>query len=217
MKEIRVCHLYGNLLNTYGDYGNLLYLGHLAKKEGYELKIKVVSLDEAFISSDYDFVFMGGGQDYEQKIIARDIQAKKAELKAYIESEKPLLAICGGYQLLGKYYELSDGTRIEGAGVLPHYTKNQDNNRFIGNVEITSGKNTYLGFENHQGRTYLGEGEEALGKIVSGYGNNGEDKTEGARYKEAYCSYFHGPLLVRNEALAKELLAHILRNITITK
>ena len=206
MKTLKVCHLYGNLLNTYGDYGNLLILKHLAKKRELELEIEVISLDDVFLPERYDFVFIGGGQDYEQRIIARDIQSKIEGLKTYIETGKVLLAICGGYQLLGEYYELADGTKVKGAGVLPHYTKNQDANRFIGNVCISDGSSTYYGFENHQGCTYLGKGEKALGKVISGYGNNGQDNTEGAVYKNAYSSYFHGPLLVRNENLANHLL-----------
>lgn len=215
MKTIRVCHLYGNLLNTYGDYGNLLYLKYLANIKGYTMDIEVISLDEVFNPEQYDFVFIGGGQDYEQRIIARDIQTKVKALQTYIESDKVLLAICGGYQLLGHYYELSDGTRITCAGVLPHYTTNQDNNRFIGEVLINKDGESYAGFENHQGRTYLGEGEVPLGIVSSGNGNNGEDKTEGAIYHNAYCSYFHGPLLVRNEQLANKLLNQMIKSLEI--
>lgn len=212
MYQLRVCHLYGNLLNTYGDYGNLLYLKYLAQKSGYEMLIETISLDEVFEDEAYDFVFIGGGQDYEQEIIARDLKTKRDALKRYIEKGRPLLAICGGYQLLGQYYELSDGRRVYGAGVLPHYTVNQENNRFIGDVIIKDQESIYYGFENHQGRTYLGEEELPLGVVQVGFGNNGEDKTEGAIYKNAYCSYFHGPLLVRNENLAKRLFELILEN-----
>lgn len=125
-----------------------------------------------------------------------------------------MLAICGGYQLLGHYYVGADGEKIPGIGVLDHYTLSQDNNRFIGNITIKNEENneTYHGFENHNGRTFLGNGEKPLGIVLSGHGNNGEDNTEGAIYKEVFCSYFHGPILTRNGELAKRMLLKALHN-----
>lgn len=206
--KIRVCHLYGNLLNTYGDNGNLLILEYFAKKRGLDFDIQLVSIYEDFNADDFDFVFFGGGQDYEQQIVSRDIQSKKEALIHYIENDGVFLAICGGFQLLGEYYISAKGEKIEGIHALPHYTVSQDNNRFIGEVEIFNQEfnETYYGFENHNGMTYLGEGERPLGQVKVGYGNNGKDQTEGVIYKNVIGSYFHGPLLSRNENLTHRIL-----------
>lgn len=208
MEELAVCHLYGNLLNTYGDNGNLLMLNHRAKQMGIHLNTEIISLKDDFDPKKYDLVFFGGGQDYEQLIVSRDIQSKKAALTEYIEAGGVTLAICGGYQLLGHYYMDASGNKIDGIGALDHYTLSQDNSRFIGDIIIKNEEfdETYVGFENHNGMTFLGKGEKPLGVVQQGKGNNGEDKTEGAIYKQTYCSYFHGPLLVKNAILADRLL-----------
>lgn len=208
MIELNVCHLYGDLLNTYGDNGNLLMLKHRAKKRGVQFNIEIVSLNDSFDADKYDLMFFGGGQDFEQRIVSKDIQAKKEAITEYIENEGVTVGICGGFQLLGHYYVDAAGNRINGIGALNHYTLNQDNNRFIGDIVIKNGEfgETYKGFENHNGRTFLGEGVKPLGVVEMGYGNNGEDKTEGAHYKQTYCSYFHGPLLVRNTTLTDRIL-----------
>lgn len=207
-RQLRVAHLYGNLLNTYGDNGNLLVLNYLAKKMDVAFDISIVSIYEPFQAEDYDFVFFGGGQDYEQKIVSADLKSKRDELIKYIENDGVLLAICGGYQLLGHYYETADGDKISGIGALDHYTIRQDNNRFIGDVKIfnESFNETYVGFENHNGRTFLGENEQPLGTVLEGNGNNGEDQGEGVIYRNVYGSYFHGPILARNFNLAHRLL-----------
>ncbi|AEB30368.1 glutamine amidotransferase [Carnobacterium sp. 17-4] len=208
MIELNVCHLYGDLLNTYGDNGNLLMLKHRAKKRGVQFNIEIVSLNDSFDANKYDLVFFGGGQDFEQRIVSKDIQAKKEAITEYIENDGVTVGICGGFQLLGHYYVDAAGNRINGIGALNHYTLNQDNNRFIGDIVIKNDEfgETYKGFENHNGRTFLGEGVKPLGVVEMGYGNNGEDKTEGAHYKQTYCSYFHGPLLVRNTTLTDRIL-----------
>ena len=182
--ELKVAHLYGDLLNTYGDNGNLLALNYYAKMMDTKLDIQIVSLDDQFVAKDWDIVFFGGGQDYEQTIVSRDLQNKKAELTSYIEDGGPLLAICGGYQLLGHYYVGANGEKISGIGALDHYTLSQDDNRFIGDIVIKNQETgeTYHGFENHNGKTYLGKDERPLGKVVTGNGNNGEDESEGQRY-----------------------------------
>lgn len=210
--SLKVCHLYGDLMNTYGDIGNILVLKHLAEQMGVELESEVISLDQEFDKDKYDIVIFGGGQDFEQSIISKDIQNKKAALTDFIEDDGSMVAICGGYQLLGHYYIGANGEKLEGIGALDHYTKKQENNRFIGNVLIEN-KETgekYRGFENHQGITFLGEGERPLGNVLEGYGNNGEDKTEGAIYKNVYCTYFHGPILARNNQIAKHVLMNAL-------
>lgn len=208
MIELNVCHLYGDLLNTYGDNGNLLMLKHRAKKRGINFNIEIVSLNDPFDADKYDLVFFGGGQDFEQRIVSKDIQAKKEAITEYIENDGVTVGICGGFQLLGHYYVDAAGNRINGIGALNHYTLNQDDNRFIGDIVIKNDDfgETYKGFENHNGRTFLGEGVKPLGVVEMGYGNNGEDKTEGAHYKQTYCSYFHGPLLVRNTTLTDRIL-----------
>ncbi|MER2175294.1 MAG: type 1 glutamine amidotransferase [Carnobacterium sp.] len=208
MIELNVCHLYGDLLNTYGDNGNLLMLKHRAKKRGVQFNIEIVSLNDPFDADKYDLVFFGGGQDFEQRIVSKDIQAKKEAITEYIENDGVTVGICGGFQLLGHYYVDAAGNRINGIGALNHYTLNQDDNRFIGDIVIKNDEfgETYKGFENHNGRTFLGEGVKPLGVVEMGYGNNGEDKTEGAHYKQTYCSYFHGPLLVRNTTLTDRIL-----------
>lgn len=212
--ELTLAHLYGNLLNTYGDNGNLLMLQYLAKKLGITMTTEVVSIHQPFDPEKYDLVFFGGGQDFEQLIVSQDIQEKKADLTKYIEDNRVMLAICGGYQLLGHYYMGAHGEKIEGIGALDHYTLSQDNNRYIGDIVIHNEEydETYYGFENHNGRTFLGKGERSLGKVVEGHGNNGEDQSEGVIYKNVYGSYFHGPILARNEQLAYRLLKTALEN-----
>lgn len=213
-KTLRIAHLYGNLMNTYGDNGNLLMLEHEAKQHGVKVETELVSVDDSFDPNRYDLVFFGGGQDYEQKIVARDIQSKKEALTAYIENDGVTIGICGGFQLLGKYYINAAGERLDGIGALDHYTLNQDHNRFIGDIVIKNDRfnQTYYGYENHNGRTFLGENTQALGTVVTGFGNNGEDQTEGVMYKNTFGSYFHGPLLVRNEQLTKEIVRLAVQN-----
>nr|WP_242704575.1 adenosylcobyric acid synthase [Enterococcus sp. 665A] len=212
--QLTMAHLYGNLLNTYGDNGNLLMLQYYAKQMGIELTTEIVSIHQSFDFQKYDLVFIGGGQDYEQVIVSKDIQEKKAALTEYIENDGVILAVCGGYQLLGHYYIGANGEKIDGIGALDHYTLSQDNNRFIGDIIIHNEEfdETYYGFENHNGRTFLGEGERPLGKVVQGQGNNGEDEGEGVIYKNVYGTYFHGPILSRNKALAVRLLHTALKN-----
>lgn len=206
--NLNVAHLYGDLLNTYGDNGNLLALKYYAKKMDTDLDIDIVSLDDQFNPKDWDIVFFGGGQDYEQTIVSKDIQHKKEDLTDYIEDGGPLLAICGGYQLLGHYYVGANGEKIKGIDALDHYTLSQDDNRFIGDIVIKNAETgeIYHGFENHNGKTFLGKGERPLGKVQSGHGNNGEDQSEGVIYKNVYGSYFHGPILTRNGELAKRII-----------
>ena len=209
---IHACHLYGNLLNTYGDIGNLLVLDYFAKKAGITLTHEVISIDDTFDETKYDFVLFGGGQDFEQTVVSKDIQLKKEPLVRYIENNGPFLAICGGYQLLGHYYIGAKGEQIKGISAIDYYTESQVNNRFIGDVEIKNEEydEIYLGFENHNGVTYLGETIQPLGKVIKGYGNNGKDQTEGVHYKNTFGSYFHGPILARNTNLAKQILRTIL-------
>lgn len=206
--KLRICHLYGNLMNTYGDNGNLLMLQHRAKKLGYEVETTLISLEEDFNPDDFDIVMFGGGQDYEQTVVAKDLQNKKESLIQYIEDNGVVVAICGGFQLLGRYYVNASGERLNGISAIDVCTNGQFPSRLIGDIEIFNEEfgETYLGYENHIGRTYLGKNMKPLGKVVKGFGNNEEDHVEGCHYKNVFCSYFHGPILVRNQHLADRII-----------
>ena len=206
--KLRICHLYGNLMNTYGDNGNLLMLQHRAKKLGYEVETTLISLEEDFNAEDFDIVMFGGGQDFEQTVVARDLQNKKESLIQYIEDNGVVVAICGGFQLLGRYYVNASGERLNGISAIDVCTNGQFPSRLIGDIEIFNEEfgETYLGYENHIGRTYLGKNMKPLGKVVKGFGNNEEDHVEGCHYKNVFCSYFHGPILVRNQHLADRII-----------
>ncbi|MBA2796725.1 lipid II isoglutaminyl synthase subunit GatD [Streptococcus porcinus] len=211
---LNLAHLYGNLLNTYGDNGNVLMLKYVAEKLGAKVTVDIVSIGDTFDQDHYDIVFFGGGQDYEQSIVAKDLPAKKAAISQFIDQDKVILAICGGFQLLGQYYIQANGELINGIGVMGHYTLGQDKNRYIGDIKIHNQEfnETYYGFENHQGRTFLSADEKPLGQVIYGNGNNKEDKTEGVHYKNVFGSYFHGPILSRNVNLAYRLVTTALKN-----
>jgi len=183
-------------------------LQHRAKKLGYEVETTLISLEEDFNPEDFDIVMFGGGQDYEQTVVAKDLQNKKDALIQYIEDNGVVVAICGGFQLLGRYYVNASGERLNGISAIDVCTNGQFPNRLIGDVEIVNEEfgETYLGYENHIGRTYLGKNMKPLGKVVKGYGNNEEDHVEGCHYKNVFCSYFHGPILVRNQHLADRII-----------
>lgn len=205
--ELNICHLYPDLLNVYGDVGNILILKHRAEARGIKVNVINISLNDKFDAGNTDILFFGGGQDFEQSIVSDDLKTiKKPSLQEYIEDEKVVIAICGGYQLLGKHYIAPNGEKIEGLGILDIYTEGGEN-RFIGNTVIYNEdfNETYVGFENHSGRTYI-NGLKPLGKCLHGYGNNGEDGYEGCIYKNTYCSYFHGSLLSKNPELADRFL-----------
>ena len=206
--KLRICHLYGNLMNTYGDNGNLLMLQHRAKKLGYEVETTLISLEEDFNAEDFDIVMFGGGQDFEQTVVAKDLQNKKEALIQYIEDNGVVVAICGGFQLLGRYYVNASGERLNGISAIDVCTNGQFPSRLIGDIEIFNEEfgEPYLGYENHIGRTYLGKNMKPLGKVVKGFGNNEEDHVEGCHYKNVFCSYFHGPILVRNQHLADRII-----------
>lgn len=212
--QLNICHLYGNLLNTYGDNGNILMLKYVGEKMNAAIKVEIVSLNDKFDDKKYDIVFFGGGQDYEQYIVSKDLPNNKESITKYIDNNGVLLAVCGGFQLLGEYYIEANGRKINGISAMPHYTVNQKDNRFIGDIEIHNEEfnETYYGFENHQGKTYLGEGEKPLGKVIYGQGNNNEDGTEGVHYKNVFGTYFHGPILSRNARLAYRLIKTALIN-----
>jgi CobQ-like glutamine amidotransferase family enzyme len=213
MYQLNICHLYPDLLNLYGDKGNILALTRRSQWRGIDVKVTNVSLGNQFDPEDYDIVFLGGGQDYEQEIIQDDlINDKGNEIKNAIENNKVFLCICGGYQLLGKYYKTWDGKEIEFLGALNLWTIGGEK-RMIGNIvfecdflKSANCDGRIVGFENHSGRTYLGPEVSPLGKVVKGFGNNSEDGFEGAIYKNTFCSYSHGSLLPKNPTLADHLI-----------
>ena len=211
--NLNIAHLYGDLMNTYGDNGNILMLKYVAEKMNARVQVDIVSLTDGFDKDYYDLAFFGGGQDFEQAILAQDLPSKKENLASFIENDGVMLAICGGFQLLGQYYIEAGGRKIDGLGILGHYTLNQENNRYIGDIKIYNEEfdETYYGFENHQGRTFLAENQKPLGRVVYGNGNNKEDGGEGMHYKNTFGSYFHGPILSRNANLAYRLVATALQ------
>lgn len=211
--ELNICHLYPDLLNVYGDIGNILILKYRAEKRNIDVNIINLSMGESFNKDDYDIVFFGGGQDYEQSIVSNDlINTKKAALTEYVEDGKVLLSICGGYQLLGKYYTTPEGEKLDGLDILDIYTDG-GTTRFIGNTILTNEEwsEPLVGFENHSGRTYIGN-LKPLGKLIVGFGNNGEDGYEGCIYKNTFGTYFHGSFLSKNPEFADNLLSLALNN-----
>lgn len=219
--------LYPELMSTYGDRGNIIVLQKRCEWRGIDVDVK--HLNVGFTDKQLatcDMLFMGGAQDRQQTIVAGDLREKAPVLKKMIEEGIPGLYICGAYQFLGKYYKEADGTIIDGLGILDLYTENlgADVERLIGNVVIEANSISHMsyrentisdkqlaisylvGFENHGGRTYLGKGVQPLGIVVKGFGNNGQDKTEGAVYKNSFGSYFHGPILPKNPHFADFLI-----------
>ncbi|MDI6709123.1 MAG: glutamine amidotransferase [Thermoanaerobacterales bacterium] len=206
---LTVGHLYPDLLNLYGDRGNIIAFTRRCRWRGIPVRVREINLGEDVDFRELDFLFLGGGSDREQDLMAADLAARRENLRAAIEDGLVVLAICGGYQLLGRYYRTLDGREIPGLGLLDLYTQ-AGGKRLIGNVavEITLGGRVIraTGFENHAGRTFLGTGVASLGRVLAGCGNNGRDGTEGARYRNVFCSYLHGPLLPKNPALTDHLL-----------
>jgi len=213
--KLTIGWLYPQLMSTYGDRGNIITLQKRCWWRGIDAQ--VISLDIDFPEKQLekcDLLFMGGAQDTQQKIVSEDLKKKSEILSSLINAGLPGLYICGAYQFLGNYYKEADGTKIPGLGILDLYTENPGtpNPRLIGNIVFTPriqgefGMQPILGFENHGGRTYLGKSVKPFGKVVKGFGNNDEDTTEGAIYKNSIGSYLHGPILPKNPELADYLI-----------
>jgi lipid II isoglutaminyl synthase (glutamine-hydrolysing) len=209
--KIRVGHLYPDYLNIYADRGNIAVLARRAAARGLELEVTPIGLSDPVVPDTHDLLYVGGGQDREQALVAPDLAAKGDALRAAAAGGAAVLAVCGGYQLLGRFYRDRYGSELPGAGVLPLYTV-AGQRRMIGDVllecELDPGRReTLAGFENHAGRTILDDGAEPLGRVVAGFGNDGHSGYEGCRLGRVVGTYLHGPLLPRNPWLADWILA----------
>jgi CobQ-like glutamine amidotransferase family enzyme len=201
---IRICHLYPSLLSVAGDRGNLLALTRRCAWRGIGTSVTEADVGVTPDFSEFDLILLHGGQDCEMRVAARDLETKAGSLREAIEGDAAVLAVCAGYQLLARYYAPVDGEPITGLGVLDAVTVGCD---------LGPGRQrTLVGFENHSGRTYLGPGADPLGRVIAGSGNNGEDGTEGARYREVYATYLHGPVLPKNPWLTDHLISRALRH-----
>lgn len=234
--QLTIGWLYPDLMSIYGDRGNIIALTRRCVWRGIDVVVKPITVDTTLSElRTSDMLFMGGAQDRQQTIVAKDLQKKKRVLSQMIEDNVPGLYICGGFQFLGTYYREADGTIIDQLGVLDVYTENPGGKRLIGNIAvklnpvISNGvrnlswvphvahapQDNYdasiiIGFENHGGRTRLGKDVKPLGKVLKGYGSNAEDKTEGAVYKNSIGTYLHGPILPKNPTLTDWLITKAL-------
>ncbi|OGE28725.1 glutamine amidotransferase [Candidatus Daviesbacteria bacterium RIFCSPHIGHO2_01_FULL_40_11] len=205
--KIVIGYLYGDLMNIYGDTGNIIALQKRAEWRGIDVEVKNISVGSRLKKGEADIFFFGGGQDQAQELVSRDlvVSRKGKTIKSEVERGVPLLAICGGYQLLGDYYRPHKGPKLPGISLFPAYTL-ASHDRMIGNIIIDSMFGKLVGFENHSGKTHLKKGTTALGMVNKGWGNNGKDRTEGCIHKNAIGCYMHGSLLPKNPKLADWLL-----------
>jgi CobQ-like glutamine amidotransferase family enzyme len=207
---LRVCSLYPDLMNIYADRGNIAVLRARCEWRGIGFELAGSGLGERIEQADHDLVYMGGGQDRDQALVARDmVETKRDALHAAAERGAVVLAVCGGYQLLGSSYVL-DEEELPGVGLVDLRTVREEGSRLIGNcaieADLGTGPRVIAGFENHGGRTYLGADEEPLGRVLRGHGNNGRDGYEGVRRGSVIGTYLHGPLLPKNAWLADRLI-----------
>ncbi len=208
--KLKICHMYNDVLNLYGDRGNMICMQKRLNWRGIDVETVKLPVGEFSTLADCDIVFIGGGQDFEQEVLLDDLhRGKDREIKAAIEDGVTFLTICGGYQMMGNYYETYDHVRCDFIGAVDFHTIG-GKQRMIGNYKFkcadSFGGSTVVGFENHSGKTWLGEGIEPLGTVLAGFGNNGEDGTEGVRYKNLIGTYSHGPLLPKNPELCDRIL-----------
>jgi lipid II isoglutaminyl synthase (glutamine-hydrolysing) len=216
--RIRLGHLYPDYLNIYADRGNIAVLRERAAWRGYELGVVPLSVGDRIDPQAHDLLYVGGGQDREQALVARELAGKGEQVLAAADAGVALLAVCGGYQLLGRFYRFGNGDELPGVGLFPLHTIAGEQ-RMIGDIlldcELDLGRRrTLAGFENHAGRTYLDAGAEPLGRVVAGFGNDGTSGFEGCRVGRAIGTYLHGPLLPRNPWLADWLLGQAIAHQT---
>jgi lipid II isoglutaminyl synthase (glutamine-hydrolysing) len=208
--KLRLCSLYPELMNIYADRGNIQLLRARCEWRGIDFELAGATLGDGLDPDEHDLFYMGGGQDRDQALCAEDMVATKREaLHAAAGRGAVVLAVCGGYQLLGHEYEMG-GRKLPGVGLVDLRTVREPGPRLIGNCAIEAdlgdGPRVIAGFENHGGRTYLGDAEQALGRVLKGFGNNGNDGREGVRRGNVIGTYLHGPLLPKNVWLADRLI-----------
>lgn len=212
--QLKIGHLYPDLLDLYSDRGNVIILQKRAQWRGLDVIVDQISVGQEPPLAEYDILVMGGGMDREQGIVAQDLQSRRANIQAAVDAGTVIVAICGGYQLLGHYFETSTGQRIPGLGILDIETVGA-NVRMVGNVvgemEIDGTKHHVIGYENHSGKTYLGPNAKPMMRVIKGHGNSGEDKFEGVRQGSIFGTYLHGPLLAKNPYLADHFIELALR------
>ena len=206
--KLKLVHLYPLFLNIYGDIGNIRVFQKRCEWRNIDLTIEQFNIGDK-LEPDTDIYFIGGGQDRQQVEVSKELQKHKNLLTDEYENNSVFLGICGGYQLMGEYYQPHDADRLEGIGILDAYTV-AGPTRFIGNVtakaEYIGEKNTLVGFENHSGLTYLRGDTTPMAQVIVGNGNNGTDKREGARSKNAFGTYLHGSFLPKNPHFADYLI-----------
>ena len=207
---LRLAHLYPKQMNLYGDRGNILCLRRRCATRDIELTVDELEMGEPLDPTGCDLIFIGGAQDREQRRVAADLLTAKGEaLRQAVALGVVVLAVCGGYQLLGRYYRPAEGEDLPGLGIFDAWTVHPGPTakRFIGNVVVRWQGATLVGFENHGGRTFLGPAARPLGRVIAGYGNNGRDGTEGVVQANAFGTYLHGSLLPKNPRFADHLIA----------
>ncbi|HEY3373622.1 MAG TPA: hypothetical protein VGK02_00970 [Candidatus Aquicultor sp.] len=227
--KIRICHLYPDAMNLYGDRGNIISIAKRCQWRDIKVEVVNVNLGDSADFNDVDIIFFGGGQDRSQVLASRDLIAKGPAITDAIESDVVALTICGGYQLFGKYFKTGEGTEIPGIGVYDAITISS-NKRMIGNISVDCRQTSLswpstssfsqlgeagvvlVGFENHSGKTYLGERCGYLGHVIRGYGNDDTGHLEGCRYLRAFGTYLHGPLLPKNPWFTDYLIAMALQH-----
>ena len=217
MATLRLCALYPELMNIYADRGNIAVLRARCRWRGIGFELGSATIGDPLDAAAHHLYYMGGGQDRDQIAVARDmVDTKRDALRAAAARGAVVLAVCGGYQLLGRSYQLGD-EELPGVGLVDLWTVREPGPRLIGNCAIESdlgtGPRVIAGFENHGGRTYLGTDERPLGRVVRGFGNNGKDGTEGARRNNAYGTYLHGSLLPKNPWFTDHLILNALRRV----
>jgi CobQ-like glutamine amidotransferase family enzyme len=219
--RLTIHHLYADMMNLYGDRGNVISIKKRCEWRGIPVDVVDVGLGERVRPTGCDLFLFGGGQDREQALLADDLSGSKgADLRAIVEDGGVILGVCGGYQLMGHHYETPEGEKLPGVGIFDLHTepRKPDEARLIGNVLVevpapeSREAHSVVGFENHGGRTYLDDCEP-LGRVVAGFGNNGKDGTEGARRLNAYGTYLHGSLLPKNPWLTDQLILNALRRV----
>ena len=207
--RLRIAVLYPDLLNLYGDRGNARALERRCAARGIDTEIRAVAIGDDWSPDEADIILVGGGQDREQRRVEADLLSRGDALRDYIADDGVALAVCGGFQLFGRHYRGWDGEIMEGIGIFDAVAAHPGPQiaRCVGNVVALWEGETIVGFENHGGRTYLNEGQEAFADVVSGFGNNGGDGLEGAKIRNAFGTYLHGAVLPKNPRLADRLIA----------